>query len=149
MFEFDPKEAKDKTFICLPAGEYEAEIVNAENKVSKSSGNPMIELQLNCHATDGNTVRIFDYIVNPSSLWKLKSICRCCGMDFNEGKIDEQLLVGKRMTVKLKVRPATDRYSEKNEVIAYLEGLSSSTPTQATNSGTLKTASVIDDNVPF
>jgi len=157
MFEFNPKEAEDKSFICLPAGEYEAEIVNAENKVSKSSGNPMIELQMNCHATEGNAVRVFDYIVNPSSLWKLKSICRCCGMDFNEGKIDEQLLVGKRMSVKLKVRPATDNYSEKNEVVAYLEGISSTTPTQAPNSGTLKcgivatdeTPSLTDDNVPF
>ena len=145
MFEFNPKEAEDKTFICLPAGEYEAEIVNAENKVSKTSGYPMIELQLNCHATDGNTVRVFDYVVNPKSLYKLKSICRCCGMDFDDGKIDEQLLVGKRMTVKLKVRPATDKYSEKNEVFAYLEGISSKTPTQAPNSGTLKTAEVTDD----
>ena len=125
MFEFDPKDAEDKTFICLPAGEYEAEIVNAENKVSKSSGNAMIELQINCHATDGNAVRVFDYIVNPSSLWK--------------------------------VRPATDKYSEKNEVFAYLEGISSKTPTQAPNSGTLKcgivatdeTPSFTDDNVPF
>ena len=149
MFEFNPKEAEDKTFICLPAGEYEAEIVNAENKVSKSSGKPMIELQMNCHATDGNTVRVFDYIVNPSSLWKLKSICRCCGMDFNEGKIDEQLLVGRRMSVKLKVRPATDKYSEKNEVFAYLENITSTTPMQATNSDTLKTAAVDTDNVPF
>ena len=70
-------------------------------------------------------------------------------MDFDDGKIDEQLLVGKRMTVKLKVRPATDRYSEKNEVIAYLEGLSSTTPTQVSNSDTLKTAAVNGDNVPF
>ena len=150
MFEFDPKEAKDKTFICLPAGEYEAEIVNAEHKVSKSSGLPMIELQMNCHAPNvAAPVRVFDYIVNPRSLYKLKSICRCCGMDFDDGKIDEQLLVGKRMTVKLKVRPATDIYSEKNEVFAYLEGISDKTPTQAPNSGTLKTATVIDDNVPF
>ena len=149
MFEFNPREAEDKTFICLPAGDYEAEIVNAENKVSKSSGKPMIELQMNCHATDGNAVRVFDYIVNPSSLWKLKSICRCCGMDFNEGKIDEQLLVGRRMSVKLKVRPATDKYSEKNEVFAYLENITSTTPTQSTNSDTLKTAAVVDDNVPF
>jgi hypothetical protein len=145
MFEYDPSEAKDKTFICLPEGEYEAEIMTAENKVSKSSGNPMIELQLNCHATDGNTVRVFDYIANPRSLWKLKSICRCCGMDFDDGIIDEQLLVGKRMTVKLKVRAATDEYSEKNEVVAYLEGISSTTPTQATESDTLKTAAVNDD----
>ena len=146
MFEYNPKEVKDKTFICLPEGEYEAEIMTAENKVSKSSGYPMIELQLNCHAPNvAAAVRVFDYIVNPMSLWKLKSICRCCGMDFDDGEIDEQLLVGKRMTVKLKVRPATDIYSEKNEVFAYLEGISSKTPTQATNSGTLKTAEVNDD----
>jgi len=149
MFEFDPTEAKDKTFICLPAGEYESEIMTAENKVSKSSGNPMIELQLNCHDTGGKIVRVFDYIVNPQSLWKLKSICRCCGMDFDDGIIDEQLLVGKRMTVKLKVRAATDQFSEKNEVVAYLEGISPTTPTQATESATLKTATVVDDNVPF
>jgi len=147
MFEFNPKEAKDKTFICLPAGEYEAEIMTAENKVSKA-GNPMIELQVNCYATDGNTVRVFDYIVNPQSLWKLKSICRCFGMEF-DGIIDEQLLVGKRMTVKLKLCAATDQFSEKNEVVAYLEGISPTTPTQVSNSDTLKTAAVNGDNVPF
>jgi len=149
MFEFDPKEAEEKTFICLPAGKYQAEIVNAENKISKSSGNPMIELQMMCHTNTEHSVRVFDYIVNPSSLWKLKSICRCCGMDFNKGEIDEQLLVGRWMMVKLKIRAATDKYSEKNEVVAYVDKINSTTPTQTTNSDTLKAATVAEDNVPF
>ena len=140
-FDYNPDEAKEGTFSCLPNGEYEVEIVNVEDKISKSSGNPMLELTLIAYGDEGEEVRVFDYIVNPSTLWKLKSICRCCDIDF-DGTLEEQLLEGKRMRAELKVRPATEKYPEKNQVSKYVSGV-------AVKNTTPKSAIPKGDEPPF
>ena len=97
-FEYNPKEVKSE-YMILNNGEYECEIVSAEETVSKA-GNDMIKLVLCVYGNDGEQVRVYDYIVSPSTIYKLKSICRCCDIEF-DGVLDEQLLVGKRMLVLL------------------------------------------------
>jgi len=150
MFNFDPNDSnEDNNFDCLPNGEYDCSVEFVESKVSKA-GNPMLELQVNLYSGE-RTVRCFDYIVNPSGLWKLKSICRCCGWDFDDGKVDEQLIVGKRFRVKVKLIPATEQYPEKNQIVRYVSALTStavSTPTPQPESDTIKTATT-EDVVPF
>jgi len=134
-FKYDPKDATEGSFSCLPSGDYELEVLAVEEAVSKA-GNDMLKLSLCAYGTDGEQVRLFDYIVNPASLWKLKSICRCCDITF-DGTLDEQLLVGKRMKAKLRLRVATDKYPEKNEVVKYIEGVGS------------KSVDLPDSEVPF
>lgn len=121
MFEFNPDDAKEKVYECLPTGEYEIVITDVEERVSKA-GNDMIRLGITAYGEDGTKVFIYDYIVNPSSLWKLKSICRCMNIDF-DGTLDEQLLIDGRMKAKIKFVKATDKYPEKNTIDRYLEGL--------------------------
>tara|TARA_R110000824_G_scaffold5263_3_gene24419 strand:+ start:4351 stop:4806 length:456 start_codon:yes stop_codon:yes gene_type:complete len=151
MFNFDPNDVDDSNFECLPNGEYDCRVESVEAKVSKA-GNQMLELGVNVYRTnDVVAVRCFDYIVNPSGLWKLKSICRCCDWDFNDGKIDEQLIVGKQFRVKVKLIPATEQYPEKNQIVRYVSALNSTavtTPTSPSESGTIKTATT-EDVVPF
>jgi len=128
-FEYNPKEVKTE-YAVLPNGEYECEIVGAVETVSKA-GNDMIKLVLCVFGNEGEQVRVYDYIVSPSTLWKLKSICRCCDIKF-DGILDEQLLVGRRMLVLTKVEPerkVDDKtYSERNSIVKYVSGLGNQSP---------------------
>ena len=127
-FEYNPKEAKSE-YAVLPNGEYECEIVGAVNTVSKA-GNDMIKLVLCVYGNEGEQVRMYDYIVSPSTLWKLKSICRCCEIEF-DGILDEQLLIGRRMRVLTKVDPERNvdgkTYSERNSIAKYVSGIGNQT----------------------
>ena len=150
-FEYNPKEAKSE-YAVLPNGEYECEIVGAVNTVSKA-GNDMIKLVLCVYGNEGEQVRMYDYIVSPSTLWKLKSICRCCEIEF-DGILDEQLLVGRRMNVLTKVEPERTvdgkTYSERNSILKYVSGLGKQTtvtdpPVEADD----KDVQPLPDNIPF
>ena len=123
-FEYNPKEVKSE-YALLANGEYECEIVDAEDTVSKA-GNDMIKLVLCIYGNDGEQVRVYDYIVNPNTIYKLKSICRCCGIEF-DGILDEQLLIGRRMRVLTKIEPERTvegkTYAERNSIVKYVSGL--------------------------
>jgi len=150
-FEYNPKEAKSE-YAVLPNGEYESEIVSAIKTVS-NAGNEMIKLVLCVYGNDGEQVRVYDYIVSPSTLWKLKSICRCCDIEF-DGILDEQLLVGRRMRVLTKVEPERKvdgkTYSERNSIVKYVSGIckqsTDNDPPVVTDDKDVKP---LPDNVPF
>lgn len=124
-FNYDPTQAEEKNFICLPNGDYEIEIVNVEQKVSKA-GNDMLELMINAYDQVGRKVQIFDYIVNPSGLWKLKKICNASGIEFT-GEIEEQNLVGLSLMARVTLRKATEKYPERNQIADYLSGITKPT----------------------
>jgi len=140
-FNFDATGVEEKTFICFPAGEYEAEIVEIKQQVSKK-GNDMLKLDIDCYSNDGKKVRVFDYIVAPSSLYKLKAICKFTGIAF-DGKIEEQLLKGKRVFVKLKIDPEGE-YPARNSIAAYIGACSQKQQPQPET-----TKPIIDDDIPF
>ena len=142
MFNYDPENARENDFPVLPDGEYESEIIEVVRKTSKA-GNEMLAVTLNAFGKNGEKVRVFDYIVNPSTLWKLKSICRCLNWEFGEGEIDEQLLVGKRFIVKLRFVKA-GQYPAKNEVEHYERALTPAATPAATTA-----AAPTDDGIPF
>lgn len=137
-FMFDPEKVEEKNYICLPKGEYEVRIDDVVQKQSKA-GNDMLELSLTAFTDEGQKVRMFDYIVNPSGLWKLKTICNNVGIAF-DGTLEEQLLVGKTLKAKVELRPASEKYPERNQVSAYIE-----TPVE--KSGTV--SQPVDDDIPF
>ena len=123
-FEYNPKEVKSE-YALLANGEYECEIVDAEETVSKA-GNDMLKLVICIYGNDGEQVRVYDYIVSPSTIYKLKSICRCCEIEF-DGILDEQLLIGRRMRVLTKIEPERTvegkTYAERNSIVKYVSGL--------------------------
>tara|TARA_R100000655_G_scaffold71369_3_gene109763 strand:+ start:1571 stop:2002 length:432 start_codon:yes stop_codon:yes gene_type:complete len=118
-FMFDPNKVEEKNFICLPKGEYEIRIENVVQKKSKA-GNDMLELLLTAFTNEGQKVTIYDYIVNPNGLWKLKTICKSVGLAF-DGTLEEHLLVGKTLRAFVDLRPATEKYPEKNQITSYIE----------------------------
>jgi len=150
-FEYNPKEAKTE-YAVLTNGEYDCEIVSALETVSKA-GNDMIKLVLCLYGNEGEQVRVYDYIVTPNTLWKLKSICRCCDMKF-DGILDEQLLVGRRMRVLTKVDPERNvdgkTYSERNSIVKYVSGIGNqSTVTDPPVEADDKDVKPLPDDVPF
>src|SRR5260221_9645948 len=65
----------------LLAGEYPFEVIKAEKKLSKSSGNPMIELTLKIWDQEGNEFKQFDWITNsPKMAWKTKHFWESVGL---------------------------------------------------------------------
>tara|TARA_R110002110_G_scaffold258930_1_gene474705 strand:+ start:215 stop:643 length:429 start_codon:yes stop_codon:yes gene_type:complete len=128
MIEYNPEDVKENTsFEPWEKGIYEAEIIEAEKMQSKK-GNDMIRLNVLVTDDDGKTTRIYDYIVIPSLLYKLKSICRCMNWEF-DGTLDESTLVDTRYRVKLGIDKGNAEYPEpKNKIDKYVEGLTKSTP---------------------
>ena len=142
MIEYNPEDATETNdFQPFPVGEYEAEVIEANQMVSKA-GNDMIRLNLVVTNDKGGTTRIYDYIVVPKTLYKLKSICRCLSIKF-DGTLDEQILVDKRMKVRVGIDKGDDKYPAKNRIDRYIEGIgSSSTPAETPTVPK-------DDDIPF
>ena len=142
MIEYNPEDVpEENTFQPFPVGEYEAEVIEATAMKSKA-GNEMIRLNLAVVNDKGNSTRIYDYIVIPNTLFKLKSICRCLNMEFS-GTLDEQELVSQRLKIKLGIDKGDENYSPKNKVDRYVDGISAdSAPAEAT-------PLIPDDDVPF
>ena len=150
-FEYNQKEVKSE-YAVLSNGEYECEVVGAVETVSKA-GNDMIKLVLCVFGNEGEQVRVYDYIVSPSTLWKLKSICRCCEIEF-DGILDEQLLIGRRMRVLTKVDPERNvdgkTYSERNSIAKYVSGIGNqTTKTDPPVVADDKDVQPLPDNIPF
>ena len=150
-FEYNPKEVKSE-YALLANGEYECEIVDAEETVSKA-GNDMLKLVICIYGNDGEQVRVYDYIVSPSTIYKLKSICRCCEIEF-DGILDEQLLIGRRMRVLTKIEPERTvegkTYAERNSIVKYVSGLGNqSTENDPPVVADDKDVKPLPDDVPF
>jgi hypothetical protein len=156
-FSFDPNEATETEYSLLEEGEYEIKIRSAELKTSKKKpdgrgGNPMLELTIIVYS-DGEERTVWDYIVNPYTLHKLKDVCLCCGLEF-DGELDEDLLVGQVLRAAVTIREGTDGYSDKNEVAKYLAPSTPSGGKAKTKAGKGATVGAVagtdaDDSVPF
>jgi len=141
MIEYNPEDATEANdFQPFPVGEYEAEVIEADQMVSKA-GNDMIRLNLVVTNDKGGTTRIYDYIVIPNTLFKLKSICRCLSIEF-DGTLDEQILVDQRMKVKVGIEKGDDKYPAKNRIDRYIDGIGS-------NSTPVETPTIPKDDIPF
>lgn len=69
--KYQPREERDiRSALVVPAGEYDFEVVDAEEKVSKK-GNDMIEMQLKVFI-DVEEVRVKDWLVPGTDLGDLK-----------------------------------------------------------------------------
>lgn len=142
-------EAKRPNYV-LPKGEYAAKITEAEEKVSKA-GNPMLVINLEVY--DGERSKFLrDYIViggEHSQDWKLGHLAKSCGLAV-DGEIIPSAIVERYVRVKVKVKPANDKYPEDNAVDDYTVAQAADTPTTSEPKGATKPAfSATDDSVPF
>jgi hypothetical protein len=104
----------------LPAGFYEYEIMNAEEKTSQK-GNLMLAIKLNVFKGDLNA-HIYDHIVQKYDK-KLKLFCLSAGLkeSYKAGILTDIECVGRKGMVKIGIE--TDpkgEYSDKNKVLYYV-----------------------------
>lgn len=104
---------------CQPAGEYPASIA-AMNETESKAGNPMIKVEFDVYLPNGNTVKLNDYIVFPSTAFKLKKLAQATNNleAFNSGTFASAPYVGKNLALILDVKES-DEYGDQNTVKAY------------------------------
>ena len=107
-----------------PKGEYDFEVVNYEDAISKKSGADMIHLELKVFHPDGGSQTIHDYLL-ASMLHKLRHACEAIGIldRFEEGTLEARDFdsgVGKVMLKVDKAKPNSG-YRDKNSVDDYVK----------------------------
>jgi len=119
--KIDPKTEKElQEAMNFPAGTYDFEVIQADDKISKS-GNEMIALKLRVFTEDGSPRFVNDYLLESSGV-KLRHFFECIGRieAYNSGDakaIDCEAGAGK---VKIKIGKANGIYAAKNEVADYI-----------------------------
>lgn len=95
--QFTPKKEEELGFKVLPAGTYPFQVTSAEDKISKSSNNEMIELKLYVSAGDGETSVIIDYLLEAMPA-KLRHFCYGTGLGktYMNGSITAAFCGGKQ-----------------------------------------------------
>lgn len=145
--KFQPKAEDEckKAFAPIPKGEYDFEVLEASDEVSKS-GNDMIKINLAIWQGDKVICRVFDYLLSAMEA-KLRHACDACGLldRYQSGSLQAVDFVGRTGKVKIKIKKETADYPAKNEVEDYClrpaKGLSNQQPKQTQN--------IAEDDLPF
>lgn len=112
---YNPKDASQ----AWPAGDYEATIKSVEAKTSKS-GNEMEVVTLTVYHPEGKEQTVWDYIVNPATVFKIKKIAKALGFsaEFEAGTFQVSDCVGANMLLTLDVEEDAE-YGDKNKIKNY------------------------------
>lgn len=143
--KFNPKAAST----LIPDGEYDAEIAAAEEAESKK-GNAMMKLTVRVWAGGGGPRTVFDYIVDPHSIWKLKQIAAAIGKQdvFESGDMGPGEIAGESVRVAIKTqKDRTGQFEDKNVVARYLAPAAGMAANDTGASGAA--GGDHDDNIPF
>ncbi len=137
----------------FPAGEYDFEITDAIETVSKSSGNEMIALRLKVFNGVGRFILVSDYLLE-SVAYKLRHCCEACGIIevYETGNLDAIDFQGRSGRLKLRIdEDKSGQYAKKNSVADYIAGGSGSgAATRApAKPGSKAHKSDLNDEIPF
>lgn len=105
----------------LPEGEYDFEVIAAEEAISKA-GNEMIVLRLRVFDQDGDQRTIRDWLMSDNHR-KLRGACETMGLldRYDAGSLDAADFIGRVGRVKLVIRKdKTGQYPDQNGVAFYV-----------------------------
>lgn len=105
----------------LPDGEYDFEIVSAEDAISKA-GNEMIKLRLNIFDGGGRPHVMWDYLM-ASVAFKLRHCAEACGLtdQYDAGELDAIDFEGKTGRCKVNIqKDKSGQYPDRNGIKDYL-----------------------------
>lgn len=143
---FQPLSESELKPPLLEKGEYDAELLSAEDKTS-DAGNSMIHLLFKVYGPTGKSFLIHDYLVFVEGLaYKVRHFCYMNGLqnEYEAGFLSADIckkIRSLRVKVGIKV-DKTGQYDDKNVIIDYLENV----PGQAK----AKTEEpFVDDDLPF
>jgi hypothetical protein len=139
--------------VTVPEGVYDFVVADANEKLSQSSGNDMIELQLLVKGPDGEEVKIFDNLVfSPKAFWKIDAFRIATG---------DKLVVGQSVEFNAedcidrtgKCHVVVERYEgrERNKVREYIDPVAIDKPAvpQQTTKIDVQKPSLADDELPM
>lgn len=114
-WSYNPKDAAS----AWDAGDYEATIVKVDEGTSGSSGAPMLTVTFKVYNGDKERT-IKDYIVNPSTLFKLKKLAVAIGegVAFGLGQFDPGDHLNANLLLTLAVEES-DEYGDQNKIKGY------------------------------
>lgn len=125
---FQPKTEEElQAEAVMPGGEYDFEVIEAADTISKRSGNDMITAKLKVFAPDGSFRTVTDYLMEKMA-WKLRHFCEATGLmdKYDAGTLAARNCEGRAGRVILQVDPerksedGTKTYSPKNSVKDYV-----------------------------
>ena len=117
--KFQPKSADDiKRESLIPTGEYDFEVIKAEDKVSKS-GNEMIAIQMHVFV-DGHARPCRDWLMEKMS-YKLRHFCETTGLigKYDAGEFGSSDCVGRTGKVSIVIKDS-EEYGPQNSVKDYV-----------------------------
>jgi len=123
MLRIEPKSQAEafKSDFLLDEGNYEFVVKGIKEKVSKSSGKPMLEVTLEAFSQDGVVSTIFDYIIIGNN--KIYQLLYATGNGdmAQSGVVDFNKVINSTGNFKLGISyDETGRYKPKNVVSEYL-----------------------------
>jgi hypothetical protein len=140
MFDYNPADATS----CLPEGDATLAIIKCEDKTSRA-GNDMIVVTFEAFVGDRKGL-VTEYVVNPSTLFKLKQIAKALGpkavAEFDAGTFDPAKHIGETFAAVLAIE-SQDGFDDKNKVKKYLPANGSAPAPKA------PAAEADDESVPF
>jgi len=162
MFAYEvltEQEATEERFNLLKEGVYDAVISASEDKISASSGNPMMDMTLQVFDENGRGRDVRDFLVfTKSMMWKVISFANSANLlpEYEQGKLCSEVAMGQRVKVKvgiesgaeipfdkLKGKPVGSKYPDKNKIGSYIKRDSSG------EANTSKDDPFLDDDVAF
>lgn len=159
--EFNPEDgARRSGFELLPAGIYDIEVLEAEERVSQK-GNQMVALTLTASHPEGYESRVWDYLVStPAAVFKIRMFCEAADLmkQFDSGRLQATDCIGRRLAARIGVEPGRDGYSDRNTIIDYQApgtktpaGISTRPETEesAVAATVPAPAPITDDEIPF
>ncbi|MCC7508618.1 MAG: hypothetical protein IT464_04530 [Planctomycetes bacterium] len=116
MIRYNPN---DNRFLW-PDGVYSAHIERAEEKKS-SAGNRMIEFTFLCFDRSLGRIRVWEHVVIPKGLWRLKRIAQAVGAmkAFESGRFSPRQYLGAHLLLELNIRRSPG-YAPRNVAVEYL-----------------------------
>lgn len=124
---FSPKseeelaESGNGKFEPFPAGEYDIEVVNAADDVSKN-GVDQLKLSVAIYNSAGAKRQVFEYLSSSAkAVWKIKEFADCVGMTdaYERGEMHPEDLVGRTGKARVIIE-RNAQYGDRNKVAAYL-----------------------------
>lgn len=129
----------------VPAEDYDFDVLEAEDTISKKSGNPMIKINIGLYVDGQVKNRVFDYLL-PAMEAKLRHFCDTVGLlsRYEAGQLEATDCLGRSGRVKIGIEKK-EGYAAKNTVKDYIcrtaKPLAGDKPVQA--------SATTEDEIPF
>ena len=136
----------------LPAGEYDFEVLEAEDTQSKA-GNDMVALKLSVYDKDGATRRVDDWLVDTDGgAYKIRHFASATGLLtlYEKGSLPASEMIGRVGRCKIAIRKdKTGNYPDKNSVTDYVKAPEKEQSDAVPKRAPATVAQELDDDIPF